>query len=85
MQRPSVTISCFHNTFHTGTTTALELLTEYTPGGILDTEVWGQSFNNTFLLGVIKATHLVKLVTVLTTHSCKGRLALLPKADAYYL
>ena len=80
-----VAIGRFRDTSHTGTAAALELLTEYTPGGILDTEVWGQSFNDAFLLGVIKAARPVKLVTVLTTHSRKVRLALLPGAEAYYL
>ena len=79
-----VAIGRWRDTSHTGTAAALDLLTEYTPGGILDTEVWGQSFNDAFLLGVIKAARPVKLVTVLTTHSRKVRLALLPEADAYY-
>ena len=72
-------------TSHTGTAAALNLLTEYTPGGILNTEVWGQSFNDAFLLGVIQAARPVKLVTVLNTHSRKVRVALLPEADAYNL
>ena len=80
-----IAIGRFRDTSHTGAAAALDLLTEYTPGGILDTEVWGQSFNDAFLLGVIKAARPVKLVTVLTTHSRKVRLALSPKAEAYYL
>ena len=80
-----VAIGRWRDTSHTGTAAALDLLTEYTPGGILDTEVWGQSFNDAFLLGVIKAARPVKLVTVLTTHSRKVRFALFPEADAYYL
>lgn len=64
-------IGRWHDTSHTGTAAALGLLTEYTPGGILDTEVWGQSFNDAFLLGAIKGARPVKLVTVLATHSRK--------------
>ena len=65
-----VAIGRWRDTSHTGTAAALDLLTEYTPGGILDTEVWGQSFNDAFLLGVIKAARPVELFTVLTTCSC---------------
>ena len=79
-----VAIGRWRDTSHTGTAAVLDLLTEYTPGGILDTEVWGQSFNDAFLVGVIKAARPVKLVTVLTTHSREVRLALLPEANAYY-
>jgi len=81
----SVALGRWRDTSHTGTAAALDLLTEYTPGGVLDTEVWGQSYNDAFLLGVIKAARPVKLVTVLTTHSRKVRFALLPGAHAYYL
>lgn len=80
-----VAIGRWRDTFHTGTARALNLLTEYTPGGISDTEVWEQSFNDAFLLGAIKAGRPVKLVSALTTHSRKVRLALTLGADANYL
>lgn len=81
----SVTLGRFRDTSHTGTARALDLLTEYTPGGVLDTEVWEQSFNDAFLLGTIKASLPVKLVSVLTTHSRKVRLALTLEAGDNFL
>lgn len=80
-----VAIGRWRDTAHTGTARALDLLTEYTPGGILDTEVWDQSINDAFLLGTIKSGLPIKLVSVLTTHSRKVRLALTLGADANYL
>ena len=61
------------NTANTGTTRNLALLTEYTEGRILDTKVWEQSFNDIFLLGLIKGSGLVRFVSLLTPHTCKVR------------
>lgn len=67
-------IGRWRDTAHTGTSSTLGILTEYTEGGILDTEIWTQSINNAFLLGVIKSGNPVKLASVLTPRSRKVRL-----------
>ena len=72
-------IGRWRDTAHTGTAGTLGLLTEYTEGYILDTEVWEQSFNDVFLTGVIKACRPVKLVSVLTPRTRK--VTLIPPAS----